>query len=501
MHIGENCSIGDKTVIKSGVKIWPDKVVEDGAVLSHSLVWAEKWQRDLFTAARVTGIANNEISPEFCAKLGSAFGAFIGENNSVATSRDSSIQARMAKRAIICGLSSSGVRSVDYQLTSIPVLRADISNENLSGAIHVRKSPKDKRLIDIIFFDKGGKDLPSGKIKSVEKLFFGEDYRRSSPENIGDIDYPIRVNERYKSRILNTIDLEVFEKKRLKIVLDYSFGLASTVFPGLLGEMNIDVVSLNAFLDADKTSISEEEFIHRVEQLSTIVRSIKADVGFILNPHMEQIFAVDENGDFLTNDELPVIITKMMLDADKIKKIAAPVNASTMLEELCKDKGVEVVRIIGNHREMMSAAEMDGVRLVLGTRGVYIFPDSHFACDSIVACIKILELMLKNKTTLSEVKEKINFTHIFRESLFAPWEIKGKIMRYLMHETDGKKRDMIDGLRIFENDVITNLIPSSISPAFDIQCESFNKKNAELKLNSWKKKIQKIIESPNIQSR
>ncbi|MFC1726336.1 sugar phosphate nucleotidyltransferase [candidate division KSB1 bacterium] len=497
VHIGENCNIGDKTVIKSGVKIWPDKMVEDGAVLSHSLVWAEKWQRDLFTAARVTGIANNEISPEFCAKLGSAYGAFIGEGNSVATSRDSSIQARMAKRAIICGVSSSGVKSVDYQRTPIPVLRQDISNENLSGAIHVRKSPKDKRLIDIIFFDKGGKDLPSGKIKSIEKLFFGEDYRRSSPDNIGDIDYPIRVNERYKSRILNTIDLKVFEKKRLKVILDYSFGMASTVFPGLLGEINIDVVSLNAFLDADKTSISEEEFIHRIEQLSTIVRSIKADVGFILNPNMEQIFAVDENGDFLTNDELPVIITKMMLDTDKVEKIAAPVNATVMLDYICKDKGVEIFRIIGNHREMMSAADTEGVKLVLGTRGGYIFPDSHFACDSIVACIKILELMLKNETTLSNVKNRINFTHIFRESLFAPWEIKGKIMRYLMHESDGKRRDMIDGIRIFENDVITNLIPSSIAPAFDIQCESFDKENAQVSLNTWKKKIQAIIESAN----
>lgn len=494
VHIGESCKIGEKSVVKSGVKIWPDKEVESGAVLSHSLVWAEKWQKDLFTQARITGISNNEISPEFCAKIGSAYGAFIGEGNTVATSRDYSIQARMAKRAIECGLSSSGVNVLDYRVTPIPVLRLDIKNQNLAGAIHVRRSPRDKKLIDVIFFDKGGVDLPSGKIKSIEKLFFGEDYRRSAPENIGNIDYPIRFFERYKSSLLDTIDLSLFHHKKLKIVIDYSYGLAATILPMFLGEINMDVISLNAFMDPDKSCITEEEFKSQKNHMSTIVKSIKADAGFILNSNMEQVYAFDENGEFLDNNQLSILITKMLANIDSIEKVAIPVNGSIKIDEICSPVNIEVIRIIGSHREMMGAGEIDGVGVVLGTLGGYIFTDSHFACDSVVATIKILELLLKNNSTLGKIKNGLKFPFILKEKLYAPWEKKGKIMRFLMHETENNKRDLIDGIRLFEDDVVINLIPSSTSPQFEIQCESYNRHNAQKELEKWKNKIASLVD-------
>jgi len=494
VHIGENCNIGEKSVIKSGVKIWPDKMVEDGAVLSHSLVWTERWHRNLFTNSRITGISNYEISPEFCAKLGSAYGAFIGEGKSIATSRDFSLQARMAKRSIICGLSSSGVTSVDYRVTAIPVLRSDMRNEDIAGGIHVRKSPRDKRLIDIIFFDRGGKDLPTGKVKSIERLFFGEDYRLSHPDKIGKIDYPVRITERYISSILNAIDEDVFRNRKLKIVIDYSFGISSTILPQLLGEMNMDVVSLNAFMDPDKFPVTKEEFNYQVEQLSTIVKSLKADIGFIINPNMEQIYVVDENGEFLNNTELSVVLVKMLLETGYKDKIAAPVNASFILDEICNQKNIDLIRIKSTHRDMISAGDIEGVKVIVGTRGGYIFTDANFACDSVVACVKFLELMLKNNSLLGELKGGFKFTSFSEAKLFTPWKNKGKIMRYLLDETENHKRDLIDGIRIFEDDVVVNLMPSSISPQFEILAESYNKEKAEKAVQKWKDKISEANE-------
>ncbi|MEK6572322.1 MAG: sugar phosphate nucleotidyltransferase, partial [Bacteroidota bacterium] len=78
VFIGEKCFIGAKAKLMGNIKLWPAKIVEEGAVLTRSLVWEDRWQRQLFTDARISGYSNIEMNPEFGARLGAAFGAFVG---------------------------------------------------------------------------------------------------------------------------------------------------------------------------------------------------------------------------------------------------------------------------------------------------------------------------------------------------------------------------------------------------------------------------------------
>jgi mannose-1-phosphate guanylyltransferase/phosphomannomutase len=121
--VSENCVIGEEAVIKANVKVWPDKKVEAGATLSSSLVWGETWNRALFCDSKVSGIGNTELTPEFAAKLGAAYGAFLGKYSSLLCCRDAGLSSRMINRAINCGLLSAGVNISDLQMLPIPVLR------------------------------------------------------------------------------------------------------------------------------------------------------------------------------------------------------------------------------------------------------------------------------------------------------------------------------------------------------------------------------------------
>ena len=185
VFIGDMCVIGKESRLASNIKLWPEKVVEDGAILTRSLVWEDKWLRELFSDSRITGLSNIEMNPEFGAKLGTAFGAFVGKGKAVLTSRDSDNVSRMINRSIMCGLMSAGVDTNDLRATSIPILRHELRGEKNAGGIHVRKSPFDKNLTDFIFFDHNGKDLPSNKTKAVERLFFGEDFPRANYKSVG----------------------------------------------------------------------------------------------------------------------------------------------------------------------------------------------------------------------------------------------------------------------------------------------------------------------------
>ena len=110
VFISDACWIGRGAHLSANIKLWPEKVVEEGAILTRSLVWEDKWLRELFTDSRVTGLSNIEMNPEFGAKLGAAYGAFIGAGKTVVTCRDSDNVSRMMNRALICGLLSAGVQ-------------------------------------------------------------------------------------------------------------------------------------------------------------------------------------------------------------------------------------------------------------------------------------------------------------------------------------------------------------------------------------------------------
>ncbi|MDW8467397.1 MAG: hypothetical protein RML35_14905 [Chloroherpetonaceae bacterium] len=144
--------IGDGATIRSSIKIWPEKEIEAGAILTQSLIWELKWSRELFTASRITGLANIEISPEFAAKIGAAFGTILPEGATVTVSRDVNNVSRMVNRALIAGLLSAGISVNDLQATPIPITRHRLKNSAEFGGVHVRKSPFRQKALRPHFF-------------------------------------------------------------------------------------------------------------------------------------------------------------------------------------------------------------------------------------------------------------------------------------------------------------------------------------------------------------
>ncbi|HSJ06241.1 MAG TPA: sugar phosphate nucleotidyltransferase, partial [Longimicrobiales bacterium] len=121
--IADGAEVGDFAVVGPNVKVWPDKVVEERAALTHSLIWGEAWERSLFAGARVSGIPNFELTPEIAARLAGAHGATLGPGAFVATSRDSDRASRMINRALMTGYMSAGLDVEDLREMPIPVLR------------------------------------------------------------------------------------------------------------------------------------------------------------------------------------------------------------------------------------------------------------------------------------------------------------------------------------------------------------------------------------------
>jgi mannose-1-phosphate guanylyltransferase/phosphomannomutase len=497
VFISDRCTIGNSAKLLPNIKLWPLKVVEDGSILSKSLVWEDKWLSELFTEARVSGISNIEMTPEFGAKLGAAFGALLGQGKTVIVSRDADNVSRMMNRALICGLISTGLNVDDIRIASIPMVRHELRSGRYAGGLHVRKSPVDKNQTDIIFFDSNGMDLPVGKAKAIERLFFGEDFPRVPHDKVGTINFPVRTIEGYVEKFLSALNIDAIRKQSFKIALDYSNGVAVTVLPNILGQLGCQVISLNAYLEPTKLTRSDEEFEKAVDELSQIVTSIRCDVGFMLNPGAERIWLIDERGKLLSDNRLLSIVTKLFLtvNAKKVKKIAVPISASLEVDLIASEYCVEVVRTKNSHYGMMEAVLKDPeIKFVGGTKGGFIFPEFLFASDGMFAISKILELMALTELKIGEIEEKLPKLCLKRLSIPCPRDLKGKVMRYATLESEKFKRQLIDGVKIFFDDLTWILIlPDRQRSEVHLFVESNDEKMVDKLIAEYSEKVKSWI--------
>ena len=491
VFIGNDVRIGTGVVIKPDVKIWPEKTIDSNSVVTKNLVWEDRWKDNLFTDSRITGLANIEITPQFAAKLGMTFGVFSGAGSRVEISRDTDNISRMIKGAIISGLMSSGVAVTDLQTVPIPIVRQELKGGKGDGGIFVRKSPFDNSKCDIIFFDSTGKDLSSAKTKSIERIFFSEDYRPIPFTSIGSVIYSERATERYKAHFLSHIDKDLVNKKRFRIVINYSHGIASSIFPMILSDYNIELLSLDTHLDPSKMTRSPEEFSRALKQLSYIVTSLKYDAGFLIDAGGEKVFIVDDRGKNISYDRFLSIIINLYLGLfPGTKKIAVPIQASSEIDLVASKYGTEVIRVKDSHFAMMNAAEHEDIDLVGGTKGGIIFPKFSSATDGMFTIVKILEMLSASGKQLSKIEKETPRMFMAKNNIFCTKEQKGKIMRKLVEESEGMVRQLIDGIKIFFEPYRWVLcIPDSERELFHVNAEAKTKKSAEELLKTYSNKI------------
>jgi mannose-1-phosphate guanylyltransferase/phosphomannomutase len=489
--IGDECIIGNDSVIRTNLRIWPHKVIEVGSILSSSLVWGEKWNKALFTAYGISGLGNIEITPEFAAKIGSAYGAWAGEGASIITSRDDHPAARMIERGIISGLLSAGIKVGDLRGLPIPVVRYEIGSEGESGGIYVRQSPRDRRAVDIKFFDSHGGDISLNQEKAIEQLFFREDFKRASMDRVGEITVPPRALDYYKTGYLNAIREEIIKESKYKIVIDYAYSSASMIFPAILGELDIDVIALNAFVNSSKITKSSEEFHNSLNQLSDIVMTLKANAGFLIDAGAEKLFLVDEKGKIVNDDMAMLIVSYLVMKVSKDKDvtIAVPVNTSSVINELAARFGVKVKRTATSSRNVMVAENDKGVVLVCDSMGGFIFPEFQNAFDAMYAIGKVIEMMSQEDLSLSAVNREIPPFEVIHRTVSCSWDRKGQTMRKALEEVKDKKIELIDGVKVYVNGGWVLFVPDPDEALFHIWAEAKDKTTASGLLEMYAEKI------------
>lgn len=489
--ISDNCFIGKESIIKPEVKIWPDKKVDDFSIVSSSLVWGERWSNRLFDIYGITAAANLELTPEIGAKIGSAYASTLPKDSYILISRDYHRSSFVIERAIMSGILSSGVNIYDFRIMPLPVTKYVAKSLQVMGGLHIRKSPYNERMIDIKFFDKDGMDISLSQEKTIESYFFREEFRRVENDRVGIISYPPRALEYYLEGLKKNIDFDIIKQKKFKIVIDYSYGISSNIFPSILGELNCEVIALNAYFDEKRLTRDHDKFEVDLQKLSKTVKTLKANAGIMIDAGSQKIFIVDDKGNVLRDNDGVLVMVKLFLLKNKAKTVAIPVNITSKVEEVVREAGGKIIRCGTTYRAMMSLANEKKVDFVAEEKGGYIFSEFNPTFDAMMSTVKFLELLAYYNSNLSSVIDKIPSYNLLVDEEHIPWEKRGYVMIELLSLSDNKNN--IEGIEFNDGESKIRIIPDNDRPYFHIYVEGKTRQATKNHIEKYKKMLKKII--------
>jgi len=489
--VADDTSIGEEAYIKRDVKIWPKKVIEAGATVTGNLIWGEKWKKSLFEGAMIKGLTNIELTPEFVAKLGCAYGTSLPKGSYVLAGRDPYLASRMLKRSFIGGLLSAGVNVRDLKMVPLPVLRYKLKTFGEVGGIHFRQAVDDPASTEIVFLDGDGLDFSSSMGKNVERIFYKENFRRAHHTEPGGITELPQVIDFYREGFARGIERETVKKGNFKVVIDFNHSPAGQILPTILNDLGCEVIALNAYIDEERGAKKAEEKPQSLSQLAKIVATLEARAGFWLDPTVEQVILVDETGKVFDGAELLLLMVALKLGAGGKGVVAVPVSAPSAIESMAHEKGVTVRRTKSSDRAMIEAALSSEVMLAGSMDGKFAFPRFQAAFDGLFAIAKILELAGTCGIPLSGLLADTAHRTFLQTSIPAVWEMKGGIMRKMSEDSLDKEATFIDGIKVHFGEDWALVLPDQYLPVVHIFAEAKEEKAAQRLLDEYRKKVEK----------
>jgi Nucleoside-diphosphate-sugar pyrophosphorylase involved in lipopolysaccharide biosynthesis/translation initiation factor 2B, gamma/epsilon subunits (eIF-2Bgamma/eIF-2Bepsilon) len=399
--IFDGCTIGDNTIIGKGVeirsfvKIWPNRIIENNLIVSSDIITGTKYVKRIFINGLASFIPNLEISPELSSKIGKALSSFIQLRSSIFVGKDNHSYSKIVEQSLISGILSCGCNVINSRPVTPNIARAITRSLKANSGVIISSHPKDEDIITIQVLDNNGANINLKHEKKLEEILQREDFRTLDYKNIGDISFFPSVFDIYFSEILNIFDPS-YISDNIKLALDIN-GCFLQEFINLI----LRNYKLNKYIIFDSNYKKIEE-----ENLSYILSNFKnlnIDFGFIFDKNLIHYSTVINNG-YLLNPIQNFLLQIFCAYENGFNIINIPPYIPSSLMDYIEKIGFKIRIFPLNYRDFS--------RSLLEAKSVTIDCENRFGAnpicgpDSILALLNLIFFISKtNKSLVKIIKD------------------------------------------------------------------------------------------------
>jgi phosphomannomutase len=444
----------------------------------------------------IGGKPGETLSPLDIVKYTAAFGRKLisAENKKIVVGRDGRISGPMVAELVMQTLVSIGAEVIDLGLSTTPTVEFAVTAENAAGGIIITASHNPKEWNALKLLNEKGEFISASIGAEILDDADRGDLLFAPVEKLGSIIKDDSYLEKHLNAIVEypLVDKPSIEQKKIKIVVDAINSTGAIFVPALLKKLGIpedQIIVLNHEVNG-KFAHNPEPLPQNLSQLSAAVLSNKADIGIAVDPDVDRLVLVCEDGSMFGEEYTLVAVADYVL-SKRPGNTVSNLSSSRALRDITeKHKGEYFPAAVG---EVNVVAKMKEVNAVIGGEGNggIIVPDFHYGRDALIGIALVLTHLAQSGKSLKKMRSSYPDYFISKNKIEMDNDVDlNTVFEKLKVKYKSNPHSTIDGLRIeFDNDWV-HLRASNTEPIIRIIAES----NFETTANNIASKLIKDIQ-------
>ena len=433
-------------------------------------------------------------------KFTSAYASFIRSNttknsNTIVVGRDARISGPMVEQ-LVCGtLISMGFDVINIGLASTPTTEIAVVEENACGGIILTASHNPRQWNALKLLDEKGEFLNDSQGKEVLSIAEREDFFYADIDNIGTVLNNQTYNLKHIEKVLklNLVDTEAIKNANFTVAVDAVNSVGGVIIPQLLKALGVkNIVEVNCEATG-KFAHTPEPLPENLTQISELMRQGGIDVGFVVDPDVDRLAIVMENGEMFVEEYTLVAVSDYILSHTPGSTVSN-LSSSRALRDVTNSHNCSYsAAAVG---EVNVVAKMKETNAIIGGEGNggVIYPEAHYGRDALVGVALFLSLLAKSGKTVSQLKATYPQYAIAKNKIELTPEIDvDKILVAMKEKYANENITDIDGVKIDFADSWVHLRKSNTEPIIRIYSEAHSMQEADKLADDIKEVIKSLI--------
>lgn len=449
----------------------------------------------------IGGSGDDCLNPNNLVKFTYGYARFIQKSRSkkqplIVVGRDARISGNMVRDIVVGTLQSSGCHIVDIGLATTPTTEMAVIGLQADGGIIITASHNPKQWNALKLLSHKGEFLSQAEGNEVLSLSETSAMDFVEVDQLGKVRYEDYLAKHIQAIIdLEEVDVEAIRKANFSVVFDAINSVGGIALPPLFEALGVKHVIGLFDQPTGDFAHNPEPLPKHLTALSETTIAQKADVGFSVDPDVDRLAIIDENGMPIGEEYTLVAVADYLLEYHKGGNTVSNMSSTRALRDVTvKHGGTYTASAVGEVNVVKAIRDTDALIGGEGNGGV-IYPALHAGRDALLGIALFLSSLAQKKTTTSQLRALYPTYIMSKERVDLPeGTATQEILHQIAQEAKAYNPSTIDGVKIDFEDSWVHIRSSNTEPIIRVYTEASTQEEAEALANTYKEKVYRMIQ-------
>ncbi len=433
----------------------------------------------------IGGKVGEGLNPLDTVKFVSAYATFIREtvkngSNSIVVGRDARISGKMMEQVVIGTLMGMGFDVVNIGLATTPTTELAVTMEQACGGIILTASHNPKQWNALKLLNENGEFLNAKEGEIVLQIAESEKFNFAHIDHIGKVSEKDYTDAHIQAVLnLSLVDVEAIKAADFEVSIDCVNSVGGIVIPKLLKALGVNKINELYCTPNGEFPHNPEPLPEHLVDISTMMKTTTSNVGFVVDPDVDRLAIICENGEMFGEEYTLVAVADYILKHTPGNTVSN-LSSSRALRDITRKYGCEYyASAVG---EVNVTTKMKAVGAVIGGEGNggIIYPASHYGRDALVGIALFLSHLAFERKKVSEIRASYPQYFIAKQKVELTPNINvDAILNAVKEKYNQYDVTDIDGVKIDFPDKWVHLRKSNTEPIIRVYSEAQTMKEAE----------------------